>query len=171
MSAHFDTRDIGISLPGDWSVTVCAWRGCCIEVFSRVEHSIADCLAAFDIAGLSLDRDARSPAPANRLRALANSLDTYSFLGHERKAKRLLSDWKSLHETRALLAHGRVVPRSDGIIIHHRTFDGKSEDLKDPVSMSAMEMLALLEELQRVQHSIYNQLGQIKAAATKAKAV
>src|SRR3546814_13089837 len=82
MSAHFNVNEIGFFSLEQWPVTVCAWRGSCIEVFSRAEHSVADCLRALEAAGIAIGKDSRSPAAITRLRGLSACIARHSFGGH-----------------------------------------------------------------------------------------
>jgi len=107
LSAHFNVNEIGFFSLEQWPVTVCAWRGCCIEVFARAEHSFSDCLRHLGQAGIVLGKDARSHAAVTRLRGLRGILHRYDLGGHGKVAERRLDAWERIYETRAYLAHGR----------------------------------------------------------------
>jgi hypothetical protein len=168
MSAHFNVKEIGFFSLEQWPVTVCAWRGCCIEVFARAEHSVAECLEALQSAGLSLSKDAYHPGAAARLRALDDCLTRYTFEGQERTARKRIAQWQKLSEIRLYLAHARLVATSNGITIHHITFDGKGRDTLPKRTLTQPEMLALLRELEEAHHLLRTQLGQIRARVTLA---
>jgi hypothetical protein len=169
MTAHFDIKATGSFSLDQWPVTVCAWRGCCIEVFARAEHSVADCLRTLEAAGVSLSREARSPFAANRLKALADCIARHDFGGHGKVALKNIAEWERLYETRAFLAHGEVKATPHGIAIRHITFDGKAEQRLAPKQISRFEMLALLAEMEDAQKALHHQLGQIKAMARAVK--
>lgn len=169
MSAHFDINATGFFSLDQWPVTVCAWRGCCIEVFARAEHSAADCLRTLEEARVSLGKEARNPFAANRLKALADCIARHDFGGHGKVALKRLAAWERLYETRAFLAHGEVKATPHGITIRHITFDGKAEKRLAPRHISRFEMLALLAEMEDAQKLLHQQLGHIKALARTVK--
>src|SRR3546814_4869513 len=117
MSAHFNVNEIGFFSLEQWPVTVCAWRGSCIEVFSRAEHSVADCLRALEAAGIAIGKDSRSPAAITRLRGLSACIARHSFGGHGKATQNRITTWERLYETRAHLAHGRIRTTAHGITI------------------------------------------------------
>lgn len=165
MSAHFDIDKI--FRLDDWSVAVCAWRGRCLEVFARAEHSVADCLRALVEAGIALGRDARNPFASARLKALAGCITPERFGGHGEAALARIAEWERIHEDRAPLAHGVVKANADGLTIRHTSFDGKAETRHPARHLSRIEMLEMLAELEAAQMRLHNQLGQIKAMAAK----
>lgn len=169
MSAHFDIGKISFFALDDWSVAVCAWRGCCLEVFSRAEHSVADCLRALEVADIPLPKDARNNFPTKRLKALSACIRSHEFGGHGKTALVRIAEWERLHETRALLAHGVIKANGDGMTICHQSYDGKSEKQLPPKRLTRLEMLQALAELEAAQVSLHQQLGHIKALAKTAK--
>lgn len=169
MSAHFDISKISFFGLDEWSVAVCAWRGCCIEVFARAEHSVADCLRALEAAGIVIGKDARSPGALTRLRALGACIGRHDFGGHGKVAQARIAAWEKVYETRAYLAHGIVKATSNGLSIQHVTFDGKSEHRLPPRQISRVGMVELLAELEQAQRHLHQQLGHIKALAANAK--
>jgi hypothetical protein len=169
MSAHFDINATGFFSLDQWPVTVCAWRGCCIEVFARAEHSVADCLRTLEEAGVLLAKDARHPFAGTRLKALADCIARHDFGGHGKVALKRIAEWERLWETRAFLAHGEVKATARGIAIRHITFDGKAEKCLPPKQISRFDMLALLAEMEAAQKLLHQQLGHIKAMAGTAK--
>jgi hypothetical protein len=171
MSAHFDVSKISFFGLDDWTVAVCAWRGCCIEVFARAEHSVADCLKALEKTGVTLCKDARSPAAITRLRALNSCIARHDFGHHGAKAQTRIADWGRVYETRAFLAHGTVKATRNGIVIQHRTFDAKGEKRLPPRQITRLSMLEMLAELEEAQSRLHQQLGHIKAIAAKMKPV
>ena len=171
MSAHFDAKQFGLLSLDYWPVTVCAWRGCCLEVFARAEHTVAECLDAMQGGGLELSRDAYHPGAAARLRALDDCLTRYTFEGQERTARKRIAQWQTLSESRAYLAHARIVATTNGITIHHMAFDGKARDVLSRKTLTQLEMLALLRELEEAHRLLRSHLGQIRARAALATRV
>jgi hypothetical protein len=171
MSAHFDVNKISFFGLDEWSVAVCAWRGCCMEVFARAEHSVADCLRTLEKAGVALGKDARHTFAGTRLKALSACIASHDFGGHGKAAQTRISRWEKVHELRAYLAHGTVKASSNGIVIQHVAFDGKTEKRMPPRQLSRVEMLTVLAELEEVQAQLHQQLGHIKALAGNAKPI
>lgn len=169
MSAHFDIGKISFFALDEWSVAVCAWRGCCLEVFSRAEHSVADCLRALEEAAIPLPKEARSNFPTKRLKALSTCIKNHEFGGHGKTALVRIAEWERVHETRAFLAHGIIKATSDGMSISHQTYDGKSEKQPAPKQLSRLEMLQTLAELEAAQISLHQQLGHIRALGKTVK--
>ena len=108
MSVHFDVSKISFFGLDEWSVAVCAWRGCCLEVFARAEHSVADCLRALEFAGLAVGKDGHHPFAATRLKALNACIASHDFGGHGKTAQARIGRWDKVHELRAYLAHGEI---------------------------------------------------------------
>lgn len=169
MSAHFDVNKISFFGLDEWSVAVCAWRGCCLEIFSRAEHSVTDCLRALEEAGVRLGRDAHHAFPAGRLKALAAYIGQTDFGGHGKATLRQIAEWEKVYEVRAFLAHGTIRPTSKGLTIRHSGFDGKAETRHPPKHLSRLEMLETLADLERAQTRLHHQLGQIKTLAVRKK--
>ncbi len=169
MTAHFKVSDIGFFSLEDWPVTVCAWRGCCIEVFARAEHSVADCLSTLEAAGITLNKQARNPFASQRLKALASCIKNHAFGGHGKTALDRIAQWECVHENRAFLAHGAIKATNQGIKINHITFDGKTEKETIVKQFSRIEMLEMLAEIENAQRLLHQQLGHIKALAAAAK--
>jgi hypothetical protein len=168
MSAHFNVNETGFFSLEHWPVTVCAWRGCCIEVFARAEHSVADCLRVIAKAGVVVGKDAFNPFAGNRLKALRTCIAAHDFGGHGNAALRRIEEWERVYEVRAHLAHGEVKATTDGIIVKHITFDGKVETQHPPKTYSRLDMLETLADIEKAQKALHHQLGQIKALAAKA---
>lgn len=169
MSVHFDVSKISFFGLDDWSVAVCAWRGCCLEVFARAEHSVADCLRALEKARLTVGKDARHMFGSTRLKALSACIASHDFGGHGRVAQARITAWEEVYELRAYLAHGTVKASGNGVVIQHTTYDGKTENRLPPRQLSRVEMLKALMDLEAAQKSLHHQLGQIKALALKKK--
>ena len=167
MSVHFDVSKISFFGLDEWSVGVCAWRGCCIEVFARAEHSIADCLRTLAGAGVPVGREALNPFGANRLKALRTCIAAQGYGGHGKAALRRIAEWERVYELRARLAHGEVRATPHGISVSHTTFDGKAETRHPPKTYTRIEMLEMLASIEAAQRSLHHQLGQIKAIALK----
>ena len=169
MSVHFNVKETGFFSLEQWPVTVCAWRGCCIEVFARAEHSVADCLRAVEAAGGALPKAARHSFASSRLKALRTYIENHDFAGHGKAALERISAWEPLYAARAWLAHGEVQATPQGITIRHITFDGTTETRLPLRHVSRIDMLTLLAELESAQKLLHQQLGQIKALAPTAK--
>ena len=169
MTAHFNVNEIGFFSLEQWSVTVCAWRGCCIEVFARAEHSVAECLRVLEAAGVDVGKDARSPAAVTRLRSLKETIARCDFGGHGKAAVRRIEQWEHVYATRAYLAHGQIKAKPDGIAIDLLTFDGKAEKRLPMKQMNKFEVLEALAEIEKAQRLLHHQLGQIRALASGAK--
>jgi len=167
MSVYFDVSKISFFGLDDWSVAVCAWRGCCIEVFSRAEHSVADCLRTLEKAGVTLGKDARHSFASHRLKGLAACIKSQPFGGHGKTALVRIALWERVYETRAFLAHGEIKATGQGIEIKHITFDGKFEKQLPVKQMSRVEMLEALADMEMAQRLLHQQLGHIKALAVK----
>ena len=172
MSVHFDVSKISFFGLDEWSVAVCAWRGCCIEVFSRAEHSVADCILTLQGAGLAIHSDAQHQGAVARLRALHDCMEKFSFNGHEKVARRRIANWQRLVQQRNFLAHARIEATKSGIVAHHYRFDGKQRGEPLPAKqLTRVEMLELLAELEDAQRALHGQLGCIKAFAPAAKPI
>lgn len=169
MSVHFDVSKISFFGLDEWSVAVCAWRGCCIEVFARAEHSIGDCLRTLASAGVPLGKDALNPFAGNRLKALRTCLEHKDFGGHGKTAIKRIAEWERVYEVRAYLAHGRVKTTPHGISVSHITFDGKAEIRHPAKDFTRLQMLEMLADIEAAQKALHHQLGQIKALALKKK--
>jgi hypothetical protein len=169
MSAHFDVSKISFFGLDEWSVAVCAWRGCCLEVFGRAEHSVADCLRELEKAGVATGKDARSPFASARLKALNACIARHDFGGHGKTAMARIAGWESVCELRAYLAHGTVSATKHGVSIQHSVYEGKVERRLPPRQMSRLDMIEALAELERAQMLLHQQLGHIKAAGASAK--
>jgi len=169
MSAHFDVSKISFFGLDDWSVGVCAWRGCCIEVFARAEHSIADCLRTLAGAGMPLTKEALNPFAGNRIKALRTCIAEQDFGGHGKVALKRIEDWERIYQARAPLAHAEIKATAQGISVSHITFDGKAETRHPAKSYTRLEMLEILANIEGAQKLLHHQLGQIKALALKKK--
>lgn len=169
MSAHFQVSEIGFFSLEQWPVTVCAWRGCCIEVFARAEHSVADCLDVLEKAGLGLTKDAHHLGAVARLRALDECLSRYTFAGHEKAARKRIEDWQKHCDSRNFLAHAKLKATQNGIAIEPIKLEIRKDMAPPPKALTRIEMLELLASLERSQQLLHHQLGQIKALAGTAK--
>lgn len=169
MSVHFDVSEISFFGLDDWSVAVCAWRGCCIEVFARAEHSIADCLRTLAGAGMPLAKEALNPFAGNRIKALRTCIAEQDFGGHGKLSLKRIENWERIYQARAALAHAEIRATAHGISVSHITFDGKAETRHPPKNYTRLEMLEILANIEAAQQALHQQLGQIKAIALKKK--
>jgi len=171
MSAHFKVSEIGFFSLEQWPITVCAWRGCCIEVFARAEHSVAECLDVLSKAGLSLSKDAQHQGAVARLRALDDCLSRYTFAGHEKKARKRIEDWQKQCESRTFLAHSKLKATKAGVTIEPIKLATKRDVATPPKALTRIGMLEFLAELEQSQLLLHQQLGHIKALAAQAKPI
>jgi len=169
MSVHFDVSKISFFGLDDWSVAVCAWRGCCVEVFARAEHSVADCLRTLAGAGLPLEKEALNPFAGNRIKALRACIAAQVFGGHGKVALKRIEEWERIYHARAPLAHAEIKATAHGITVSHITFDGKAETRHPAKTYTRVEMLEILANIEAAQMALHDQLGQIKALAMKMK--
>ena len=169
MSVHFDVSKISFFGLDDWSVAVCAWRGCCIEVFARAEHSVADCLRTLAGAGVPVGKEALNPLGGNRLKALRACITAQGFGGHGKATLKRIEEWERVYEARAPLAHAEIKATAQGIIVSHITFDKQIETRHPPKSYTRLEMLEILANIEAAQTALHHQLGQIKALALRKK--
>lgn len=171
MSAHFHISEIEFFSLEQWPVTVCAWRGCCLEIFARAEHSVADCLEVLEQAGLGLTKDARQQCAVARLRALDDCLSRYTFAGHEKTARKRIEDWQKHSESRNFLAHAKLNATQAGIAIEPIKLAIRNDMAPPPTTLTRIEMLEFLAGLERSQRLLHHQLGQIRALAAEAKPI
>ena len=169
MTALFHVRELGITQDTLCPITMWAWRGCCIEVFSMAEHSVADCLISLEQAGVHIGKQARNPSASKRLKALSACIKDNGFGGHGKAALKCIAEWERVYERRALLAHGHITATAEGLTIRHITYDGTNETRLEPRPFSRDEMRDALAEIKAAQKALHDQLGQIKSSAKHAK--
>ena len=157
------------ALAPSWAMTAVAWRGCCLEIFSRGEASIDDCLSALEAKHLPLGSEAHHPGAISRLRTLSNFLETHKFSNHFASAVQRIADWSDVTVCRPCLAHGVMVANAAGVALQASSHDGTSRTILTVQNFTRLEMLELLVRLDSTQVRLHQQLGQIKAAARAAK--
>ncbi len=118
---------------------------------------------------MQLGKDATHQGAVARLRALDECLTSHTFGGHEKVARKHIAVWQRLCEQRAYLAHARLKAHAAGITI--TPIDFARGDTELPKSLTRIEMLDLLEELEQGYRLLHSHLGQIKAHAEQAKPV
>jgi hypothetical protein len=157
------------ALATSWAMTAFAWRGCCLEIFSRGEASIDDCLSALEEKHLPLGPEAHHPGAVSRLRTLSNFLETHKFSNHFASAIQRIDDWSDVTLCRPCLAHGVMVANATGVAIQASSHDGTKRTIFTAQHFTRLEMLELLVRLDSAQTRLHQQLGQVKAAARAAK--
>ena len=152
----------------DWHVTAFAWRGACLDIFSRAEHSIDDCLEVLEGSGGDLGQNAHHHFSAARANALRDFLaERSSFTAHAKPCVEMLDEWCALMQQRVLVAHGRMAVSDIGLTLRYREHRGKKGVTTHEQSFSRLEMLGFLKRISEVQRRLHMQLGQIKAAARR----
>lgn len=151
----------------DWPGAVFMWRGYCLELFSRAEYAVSQCLEAFERSGAVTASGAHHPGAHARLRELRAILETTACGGHERVALQRLEEWSNLCVQRAWLAHGRFRITDAGVTVELRSHDGKTRTDHTAHHLTALEMLALLDCIEKAQIALVQQLGQVRASAMK----
>lgn len=152
----------------DWHVTAFAWRGACLDVFSRAEHSIDDCCEVLEVSGCDLGPMAHHNFCAARANALRGFLaERGSFTAHAKPCVEMLDEWCSLMQQRVLVAHGKMSVSDAGLTLRYREHRGKKGVTAHEQSFSRLDMLAFLKRISEVQRRLHMQLGQIKAAARR----
>lgn len=167
MSFHFAPGSLFDATHVDWQITVAAWRGSCLEVFSRAERSIDDIICALEEAGRDVGPDAHHVGAASRLRALKKYLETHETGGHEKACVRFLEQWTELCQHRGMLAHGEMKAGPEGAQFTFRAHDGKRRLVPVTVRFDQIEMAVLLKRLAELQARLHGQLGQIRAAVKR----
>ncbi len=150
-----------------WQATAAAWRGCCLEVFSRAEHSIDDCITELEVRGRCVGRDSHHPGAKGRLKALVEYLEREPFSPHCRESIRKLCAWEEKWDDRLWFAHGRMNVAPGQITLSLTTHDGKTRSKRRDRSFDRFAMLAVLTEIDAAEHALRIQLGQIRAAARR----
>ena len=151
----------------DWEITALAWRGTILDLFARAEYSIDECLAQLREAGFDPGPDIHHPGARTRNRALSDLLERDSFTGHAPSCIKKLASWRGLLKQRAMIAHGEMTVTAQGASFRYREHRGKSGAVPHDITLTRMEMLALLARLRADQLRLHQQLGQIKAAAKR----
>ena len=145
------------------------WRGACLDLFSKCERQVSDCIETLRSGGFELDEESQHPGAAARLRSLLHTLKACAFGGHEKVARKILSEYQDLALHRPYLAHGVFAILEDGVEIALSEYQkGRWAD-HEPRAYTRDEMRTLLAELERATNRLTNQLSQIRAAS-KAKA-
>lgn len=167
MSFVFAQLHLSQSANANWRATAAAWRGCCLEIFSRAERSIDNCIAQLETQGRSIGHDAHHPGARSRHRALQDYLASEPFTPHCGAAVRKLAEWETIVSDRPWIAHGEMIVEPSGVRFRLAAHDGKPALPATPRSFDRFAMLALLRRADAAQWALHDQLGQIGAAARR----
>ena len=106
MSFEFAPSSLTPACEIPWPVIVSAWRGTILDLYSRAERSVDDCIRVLEGAGHELGADSHHQGALARNRALKAYLDTSEFTPHSKVCSERLGDWQSQMSRRSALAHG-----------------------------------------------------------------
>ncbi|BDI59841.1 hypothetical protein [Qipengyuania nanhaisediminis] len=151
----------------DWQATAMAWRGACLDLYSRTEAALDDCIAELECLGCALGRDSHHPGAKARHRALALFLGKGGFTCHDAATARKLADWAELAEERAWFAHGTMKVTGQGVVFMLSTHDGSRRLGPETRAFSRIEMVAWLRRIASAKTELASQLGQIRAEAKR----
>lgn len=149
----------------EWHSTATAWHECCLEVFSRAERSIDECIASLEESGRSLVRYLHDKGCEARGRALARYLESERFSPHWRASVGRLKAWDATGDDLLFFTSGRLIVRPGEIDLSLSAPDGKAETSPKTRTLNSIQMLVFLRELDESQRALHSQLGQIRAAA------
>lgn len=151
----------------DWMITCTAWRGSCLEVYSRAERSVDECIAALESLGRQIGPRAHHPATATRVRALKSFLERDSFSSHVSTCVATLGNWADLMTQRAVVANGTMSVQEDSVTLRYSEQRGRKGLVHHESNFSRFQMLAVLSRLTNDQRQLHLQLCQIKADAER----
>ena len=146
----------------DWQITANAWRGSCLEVFSRAERSIDDCIAKLERSGFDLGALAHHRDTAARARTLKEFLERTDAVEHPKACVRMLEKWIILLGERALVAHGAMAISRDSVSLRLREHGGSDGSTEREQSFTRIQMLSLLNRLGSDQGQLQQQLSRIE---------
>lgn len=167
MSVQFSPRTLFEATEIDWQITAVAWRGSCLELFSRAEASLDQCLEDLARLGFDLGPAASHPGATARFRALSEFVAADTEMVHGPACVRMLENWSHLLTQRVLVAHGNMSVSDEGVRLSYREYMGKKGHEDHKGSFSRIEMLTLLKKLSEDQLQLHQQLGQIRAEARR----
>lgn len=148
-----------------WSVIASAWRGTILDLYSRAERSVDDCISALEDAGHDLGADGHHIAALARNRALKRYLDTSEFTPHAKVCSKRLGEWQMHLSRRTGLAHGVMTANREGATFVYEEHKGADGVARHECAFSMIEMIEFLRALDVNYRQLHMQLGQIKAAA------
>ena len=139
------------------------WRGACLDVFSKAEKTISDCIEDLRAKSYELNEESVHPGAAARLRSLLAVLHDHSSGGHQRVAQKILHEWQDLSLHRPYLAHGVFKVGQDEIVVVLSEYlkGGRTDHAHRRYTRG--EMRELLSALERGANRISSQLAQIRA--------
>jgi len=147
----------------DFDLAAMYWRGACLDVFSKAEKTISDCIEDLRSKNHDFDEESTHPGAAARLRSLLAVLHKYSFGGHERVAQTILQEWQELSLHRPNLAHGVFKIGQNEIVVHLSEYAKGGRSDHPPRRYSRGDMRDLLSALEKGANRISSQLAQIRA--------
>ena len=150
-----------------WSLIASAWRGAVLELYSRAEQSVDDCIQALENAGHELGADSHHLGALARSRALKAYLETSEFTPHSKVCSERLGDWQLTLSRRSALAHGVMDCTDRGIALRYEEHKGSNKVTRHERVYSVIEMTGFLRSLEADYTQLHMQLGQIKAAARR----
>lgn len=167
MSVIFAPPRVPVNASIEWHLTATAWLECCLEVFSRVDRSIDECIASLEGSGMDRVLDPHDQGQRVRGKALSQFLESERFSPHWRAAVEKLQAWDDKEIDRLWLANGILTVRPGEIELSLSIQDDKAAASPMTRTFHAIQMLAFLRELDEAQRALHSQLGQIRAAARK----
>ncbi|MXO96882.1 hypothetical protein GRI34_10695 [Erythrobacter aquimaris] len=139
------------------------WRGACLDVFSKAEKTVSDCIEDLRAKSYKLGEESVHPGAAARLRSLLAVLHNHSFAGHQRVAQKILHEWQELSLHRPYLAHGIFEIGEDEVVILLSEYVKGGRSDHPPRRYSRGDMRDLLSDLEMGANRISSQLAQIRA--------
>lgn len=165
MSFQFAPHTLFESTEVDWQITATAWRGTMLEIFSRAERSVDDCIDTLETYDWDLGSDAHHQGASARIRALSRFLERENFTNHCNACAEMLEAWRALMGQRATIAHGAMTISEQGVTLRYSAHSVGKAKTNHSEAFTRLQMLELLKRLGDDQSRLHAQLGQIKAAA------
>ena len=162
MNAPFSSSSAEVRI--DNRIIALAWRGACLEIFSRGEACVDECLSDLRKSGWSLGKDSQHPGAKARLGALSDFIAVHPPGTHADAATGAISTWSRVAEARLCLAHGLMKVRKDGSVrLQLNAATTTRVDLSQPIERTQVEMVALLHQIEGALHALRCQLGTVRA--------
>lgn len=150
-----------------WPIIASAWRGTVLELYSRAERSVDDCIQALEDAGHELGAESHHQGALARNRALTRYLELSEFTPHSKVCSERLGDWQVRLSCRSALAHGVMKCTDQGVTLRYEEHKGSNKVTHHECVYSMIEMTGFLRSLEADYAQLHMQLGQIKAAAKR----
>jgi hypothetical protein len=145
-------------------IVAAAWRGACLELYSRGEAAIDCCLAKLTKAGWKLDKASKHPGAKSRLVALQEFVRTNGLGTHAKAAAEALDRWADLNNDRLLLAHGLMTVHKDGSVrLQLSAHTPNSSERLNDKTLSQLDCAGSLRRLEDALHAVKCQLGTVGA--------